>query len=718
MPARPRLRTSLSVLAVAAAASVAPLAGSVAHASGYGPEVFYLQSTDLGQTIVRAPASNPTDTTTVFSPGANGQEIVAVQVSPLGSRLAVELYNGIDDRIVLMDRNGRNRHTLVDETFTDTGENQLFGFDWRPDAREIAIGVLHEDFSDFDDAKQRTAHVAPWALPHAGGVGVSLETVRAIGSPVVTKVPGGRGLASPAYSPDGTHIAAFHYDFSTQQGAAKLFVVDPASGTHSAALLSTSEAAVQPSFSPDGRHIAYSQETTDFSDESGAFTGDVREIAADGSDHGTSTLLASGGTTNDAESPAWSANSTVWFDSANFGSESSDGTPGDLFSVALPGAQGAATPVNLTHTTSLGEANPTFGAANDTGVPKAVVFHSFVLGTHATTVRWGNPLDPEFSHVQIRRDGQIVFTGAGTSFADFGTVVGKRYTYRIQSFNGDDVPGPSVTSHVVATSTPVVRAPNPTSNKLTTAKFPVNWAAPGAPKSTTYDVRWATWVVPAAPKGAKHPVPTRLLPPAHIGKEHRWFARTGRTHATFGAGHGTKVRPGETYLIQARDHDAHGNASEWSTVATATVPLDQTAAAKTGTWTTAHSRRAWLHTTARTTEDQAALTFHVTASAVRLLVEQCKTCGSFDVYTGTKFGGTYQGTFGTHSFHTKWRQQLFQLQWKGVGHHLVRIVAHLEPGQQLNVDGMVVVRQVTAPRHSGGGAAAVPFAAGAQPTRS
>jgi hypothetical protein len=207
-------------------------------------------------------------------------------------------------------------------------------------------------------------------------------------------------------------------------------------------------------------------------------------------------------------------------------------------------------------------------------------------------------------------------------------------------------------------------------------------------------------VLPKLTKSQRKRIPAKLQAKLlHVSKPHRWFTHTARTSATFGAGKHLHVTPGQTYLIQARDHDTRGNASGWSTVATAAVPLDQTSATKTESWRTVRSPHAWLGSFTQTSQDQARLTFRVVGSGVRLLVGECPTCGSFDVYTGAQFGGKFVGSFGTRADKTHWRQQRFQLTWPSIGSHVVRIVARLEPGQQLRVDGLVVLRQQ--PKRSG-----------------
>jgi hypothetical protein len=88
-------------------------------------------------------------------------------------------------------------------------------------------------------------------------------------------------------------------------------------------------------------------------------------------------------------------------------------------------------------------------------------------------------------------------------------------------------------------------------------------------------------------------------------------------------------------------------------------------------------------------------------------VDECPSCGSFDVYQGSAYGGKYLGSYGTHAGTNRWRRQLVNVSFADIGKHTLRVVAHLSAGQQLRVDGLVVFERNPKHHHGLGGGGSV-----------
>jgi hypothetical protein len=602
--------------------------------------------------VYAAPASNPSARVAVVPESPQTLDVLSATVSPDGTKVAAEV-----------DRLGDGDYSLeiIDVA---TGAHSIAMQASHSQNFTAGYGVDGYDFSR--DGATLTYAQTHWSTS-PGGTRSFTETLFSRPtdlSTTATAVNGGAGLAYPAYSQDGTKLAATNLTGPN----AGLYVVDLSTGTTTKLSSSSDLRFRDPSWSPDDKTIAVTLAHLD-PNSPVAITSDIYLYdPAQPFDQTPTRISPAGNTHFDYQRVYFAMDGSLWFDRI----DSTNCCSGDLWQAHKNSSDGW-TLTNRTPTTSIDEGGPVLPRPVDDGAPTSpVTLDSVGLAGRSLVVRWTVPagLD-DYSHVVLHRTGGTgpdidIDNAFGTSYADSTVTLGQTYTYTATVYDGSGNAGPITTSSVTATASGVTLvAPSPTSTTYRQLPFTVTWGYPGQPTdpSITYDVRYAvksgsTWA---------------------LGSPFTWYSGTTLTHASF-----TKGVPGQTYYFQATVHDGHGNATStlWKGV---NVPLDQTRGSFSSGWVTLRNSQFWLGSLASTATNGASVSFTTTSKSEAIIGEKCPTCGTFAVYLDGHYRGTFNSASGSSV--TKHRQVLWSLTNVAIRKHTVKIVAILPKGRVLRIDG-------------------------------
>lgn len=647
-------RAALSVVAIAG--FVVPLVTTSAAASAptvTRASIVYTADTnrDFHYGLYEAPASNPLSRTAIV-PESTSRDVYSDAISPDGTKVAAEVDRvGAGDYPLEIIDVATGAHAVVNpasHTANFASGDAVDGYDFSRDGTTITFAKAH------------------WGTS-PGGSRSFTETLFSrpadLSSPA-TAVNGGAGFAYPAYSQDGTKLAA-----SKLRGIdAGLYVLDPSTGV--ATKFATAPSGTRfrdPSWSPDGKSVVAS----------------LASLAPDGSIDPKADLLLldptkpanqtpvrvspANNTHLDYQRPYFAMDGSIWTDVI----DSKNCCSGDLVQ-AHRNSKGGWTLADRTPTPSVDEVQPVSPRPVDDGAPiEAVTFGPVGLAGYTLIVHWTVPagLD-DYSHVVLHRTGGIsgdtdIDNAFGTSYADSQVQLGDTYTYTATVYDGSGNAGPTTTTSVSATASGAnIVAPSPTSTTSHLLPFNVNWelpAQPGAPV-ITFDVKYAV-------KGGASWT---------LGPAVSWYTGTTLPGARF-----TKGVSGQTYYFRAIVHDDQGNVSPtaWKGV---NVPLDQKAGTFSHGWGTITNSQYWLGSIAATATNGASVTFTTTSKSEAIIGDKCPACGTFAVY----LDGHYRGTFNSASSTTAHRRVLWSLVNARIGRHTIKVVAVLAKGKVLRVDGL------------------------------
>jgi hypothetical protein len=650
---------AVAVATVALAAIAVPL--DAAPAGAVGPtvtraSVVYTADTngDFHYGVYAAPAANPNSRTAIVAESPS-LDVISNAVSPDGAKIAAEVDrvgNG-DYSLEVIDVATGAHSVLVPATHTTNFASGygVDGYDFSRDGSTIVYSQSH------------------WSTSPGGTRSFTdtLFTRPADASAAATAVTGGAGLAYPAYSQDGTKLAA-----SNLQGAAGgLYILDPGTGTSTKLAAAASGMRFRnPTWSPDDTSIVASladlRSGAPVATTSNLLLFDPNLSASQTPAH----VSPAGNTHLDFQRPYFAMDGSLWSDVI----DSANCCSGDLFQ-AHKNSGGGWTMSDRTPTAAVDEGDVVSPRPVDDGAPtQPVTLGAVGLAGAKLVVRWTVPagLD-DYSHVVLHRTGgggpdTDIQNAFGTSYADTSAVfLGHTYTYTATVYDGSGNAGPVSTTSVTATASGVaLTAPSPTSALYKQLPFTVAWGFPGQPSHPviTYDVKYAV-------KGGSSWA---------LGAAHSWYSGTTLSHATFAKG-----VPGQTYYFQATVHDDHGNVSSTSWKGF-NVPLDQKSGSFSRGWGTISNSQYWLGSIASTATNGASVTFTTTSKSEALIGERCPTCAMFAVYVDGHYRGTFNSFSGSSA--TKHRQVLWGWVNNRIGRHTIKIVAVLPKGRVLRVDGL------------------------------
>ena len=622
------------------------MSNPAAHA-GTGSPLVYLADVDGNGTygiyrddVSTYPSASPR---TVLADGAT-PNVERALLSPDGLRIAalVGPPDGSNYSLQVMNLDGSNRHVVAVPSLTTYSSVTIVGFDWL-DASTLVFGHRY------------LAPPPPDFAPAAD----ELMTVSAAGgrAHVVTD---SAGLVDPAVNPVTGKIAAI----ATTQTADpdELVVYSPAD--HSRGPTVAQGKLFTPTWSPDGSTLAFGDDISTAKARSAAlgvvdFTGDSWQafVGIPPSDDGYQGAYFD-------ENPRFAPDGSLWFDRPD---ESLSHLHQDLWqAVRTPSGWALTNYTASTHPV----ASPSFGPA-DTTAPGAATFRPFQLAGTTTVVNWTPPADVDYSHVVIDRtnpDGtHKTIAGYGHSYAD-RTVVGATYHYRIQAVvdgAGNTYTATTPTRTVRALAAPKVVVSNPTALTTATKPFTVAWRNSADPSGTRYVVQYAT-------RGAGGTLAS-----------HTWFSGTTAGLATV-----TSPVLGQTYYFRAKTIDAYGNASATTGYVAAAVAYDQGIGFYSAGWSTITGTHYWLGSERVTHTNGAFARFTVTSRAIALLGDRLPSGGSFKVYVGR----TYEGTFPTASSTTQHRRVLYSVAFGTTASRTVTVVAVVASSRSIGLDAIAASR--------------------------
>jgi YVTN family beta-propeller protein len=524
---------------------------------------------------------------------------------------------------------------------------------WSPDGSTIAF------------TRTTSAGTSVWTVPASGGTPV--------------QVPGTAGDNQPSWSPGGALLALTHGSGSTSQ-----IVVTSLNGTYRRAVTGTngnlpsdkcyssgSGATYQTfchysgagaSWSPDGASLVFVQTTA------GGTTPAIVPSAGGSVDY---SLFEAFGHTGGV---SWSSDGSRIVrsdnDTAVLWQSAPDGT-GQRQVTALGGW--------ADHPSVTGKR----GAYAPLSHPSPVTGVTATLGTGAVTLRWTRPSDT--GYVIIRRsapngaapataiDGTPVYTGTAASTPVTG--LGNGTTYRFTIFSISPLGDIGGTASVTATPA-AVPAVTPNGSILTALygagpAFTATWGK-ALPAGQVYDVQIGSRVFNTTTHTwSASPVWKALL--------------TGTTH-TYQA---IKASAGTTYYLRARVRDSFGNATTWSSSASAPVPYDDRSAAGSTSWTEIGATGRFEGSLRTARQAGAALQWQTYGSQFDIITDRCATCGQVRIYVD----GALRATVDTYASTTLKLQTIWHLRYAGIGLHTIRVVVVGTYGRpSVRVDGLVATR--------------------------
>jgi hypothetical protein len=536
-----------------------------------------------------------------------------------------------------------------------------------------------------------------------GAYRLFVRTVSGEGDPL--QLTSGAVDSSPAWSRDGSAIAFDRYDAAHDER--DVYVVPSAGGTP---VLMANDAA-EPSFAPSGRQLA----VNGYDEATGANTGiDLVTLATKsrtrvaGSAQGNNATFSPDGrwlvfemayesscmitigrvpvTGAADEYPEWLvAGTSSYFLSPDF---SRDGTQMFFSEVNWPCDQpadgsdevrvlswkevlpvGGPGPAVVRRTDGVWERRATVAGgtlAADTTAPTSAPALTATVAATSVTLSW-SAVATATEYVVLRKphgdpapasiaDGDVVYDGAARSKVLTGLTTGESADYYAYALDASGNVSPrSAVRAARPTATPVLAAIPRPGVATATASFPVTWTGSGPAYSVAVDA--STWVA--------------------------------STTAT------TKTYPGvqgRTYHVKVRGLDGHGNATAYSTVRTAHVPVDDRSSAVTYSagWSSVSSAARYAGGYRVTTTPGASVSGSFETSRFTLIGDRCASCGRLSVYVD----GVLKATVDTYAATTKARQVL----WTGaafatVKPHTIKVVASGTPGRpRVHVDGVVLAR--------------------------
>jgi hypothetical protein len=587
---------ALATVAFSTTALILPIA-SVTAAVATTPVLVFVRD---GALVSAAPGA--LSSTTAIAPLSPGR-INSLSSSGDGARFAyqqVDISNAgrtVRTRIAVHDAGGQLVRTLDDQTMT-------FSANFETSTGTFAsLPALSQDGSravwDFSTPTTQNLRTAPVAAGAAA------------------TIPGSNGLDSARFLDAATVLA------ETSTGA---LMTLPVVGGTPVAVHNSPTNLLSYEVAPDGSSLVYS-------DPLGSGTRLQAAPLTKGTD-GSYTVGAPVLLSSDFNSFAArvSADGATVYWSQDTTPASSTATPNpapnaDLFSVAITGG----TPTNLTDTASI--ESEVVALARDTVAPTAATTNPFSLNGTSAKLSWGLPSDSDLSGVRITRtlgttvQKSVYVPAPMTSYADTGLALGSTYSYSISTLDRSGNTGTPVIRSLTALSASTAFA-SPTSTTSTKAAFPVVFGK-GDPSGTAFTVDYRV----------------------NGGAFTSWVANKAGQSRVFGApssgAAATKSIPGSTYAFRVTASDAYGNSTTPTVSGPAVVPYDQTKAAFSKGSGTAGYRDRYLGSV--TVLKTAGATAKLTLVGYRFQVigERCRTCGAFDVYSGsTRIGSidTYAKT--------------------------------------------------------------------------
>jgi hypothetical protein len=412
----------------------------------------------------------------------------------------------------------------------------------------------------------------------------SLRKVTLAGT--VTDVPGGTGLADASYLPDGLGIVAVR--------AASPGGVVRVSSTGVATSMTGGAGATYSAVSPDGRYVAAVVVTPGMNDK-------------------LVILSLTGGSPRTAWAPSGYLVGVSWMrDSSRVLVTRMDvsGYNEDLLSVwsvsPVTGVAFEATPYD-----SVDEGWASEQAADDSGpviVPKVPAWTSTKPAISFTAT------DPTDRRVDLVVKCSLDGAGPVACASGWkpGTLGAGTHNVGITATDpAGNTATTSVTFRVDATGPTATPAAAP--RTLTTSAWRLSWSGKDAGSGVAgYDVAWrysgGTWKWPTA-----------------------WSATTAKSVVL-------PVAAAKTYCWHVRARDAAGNVGAWSAERCARTPYDDRAMSVSSGWVHKAGSGYLFGTLTRTTVAGARATSTASLSGARvdLVVTRCPTCGSVDVYIGSR----------------------------------------------------------------------------------
>jgi hypothetical protein len=168
-------------------------------------------------------------------------------------------------------------------------------------------------------------------------------------------------------------------------------------------------------------------------------------------------------------------------------------------------------------------------------------------------------------------------------------------------------------------------------------------------------------------------------------------AATAPSKATFGptvTSWGTTAKPGVSTAFALKATDYAGNYGTASVTRTTAI-VQETSAAKTGTWTSKSSSNYLGGKSLSSTSKNASLTWTFTGRSVAWVVSRASTSGQAYVY----IDGTKVATVDLKSSTTKYRQAIWTKTWSSAAKHKLKIVVVGTSGRPtVTTDGITVVK--------------------------
>lgn len=516
------------------------------------------------------------------------------------------------------------------------------------------------------------------AFTRTTSVGTSVWTVPADGGTPV-QVPGTGGDNQPSWSPGGTLLALTH-----GSGASSQIVVTSLDGAYRRAVTGTNGnlprdecyfsgsggtyqtfchySGAGASWSPDGASLVFVQTTP------GGTTPAIVPSAGGPVDY--SLFEAFGHTGGVSWSPDGSRIVRSDNDTAVLWQTAPDGTSQRQVTAlgrwadhpSVTGAHGTYAP--LSH-------------------PSPVTGVTATLGTGAVALHWTRPSDT--AYVIIRRsapngaapatstEGTQVYSGAAASTTATG--LGNGTTYRFTIFSVSPLGDIGATATVTAAPA-AVPAVTPNGSILTALygagpAFTATWGK-ALPAGQVYDVQIGSRVFNTT---------TRTWSASPVWKT--LLTGTIHTHQVI------KASAGTTYYLRARIRDSFGNATAWSSAASAPVPYDDRSAAGSSGWTEVGATGRFEGSLRTAHQAGAALQWRTYGSQFSVITDRCATCGQLRIYVD----GSLRATVDTYASTNVKLQTIWHLRYAAIGLHAIRLVVVGTRGRpSVRVDGLVATR--------------------------